>query len=57
MGLSYLLATYLFEIDWLASPGLVAGAVVLTAVLVSSIGLVASLDVLRRKPLGTLRSE
>jgi putative ABC transport system permease protein len=57
MALSYLLSTYLFEIDWLASPGLVAGAVLLTAALVSTIGLAASLDVLRRKPLGTLRSE
>jgi putative ABC transport system permease protein len=57
MALSYLLSTYLFEIDWLPSPGLVAGAIVLTAALVSTIGLVASLDVLRRKPLNTLRSE
>jgi putative ABC transport system permease protein len=57
LGLSYLLARYLFEMDWLAPAGLVTGAVALTAVVVSLVGFAASLDVLRRKPLGTLRSE
>jgi putative ABC transport system permease protein len=56
-GLSYLLARFLFEMTWQPAPWLLVGAMVLTAVLVGVVGLVASLDVLRRKPLGTLRSE
>ena len=56
-GLSWALARYLFEITWRPAPGLLAAGAVLTAILVSSIGLAASLDVLARKPLGALRSE
>ena len=57
VALSYVLARYLFEMDWVAAPGLVGASVVLTAVLVSTIGLAVSADVVRRKPLATLRSE
>jgi len=56
-GLSWALARYLFEIAWRPAPGLLAAGAVLTAILVSTIGLAASLDVLARKPLGALRSE
>ena len=55
--LSYLLATYLFDIDWVAAPAFVAAGVILTALLVSVVGWAASVDVLRRKPLTTLRQE
>jgi putative ABC transport system permease protein len=56
-ALSWALARYLFEIAWRPAPGLLAAGAVLTAILVSTIGLAASLDVLARKPLGALRSE
>ena len=56
-GLSWALSRYLFEIVWRPAPGLLAAGAVITALLVSVIGLAASLDVLARKPLGALRSE
>ena len=55
--LSWVVATKLFEIDWQATPGLLSIGVGLTAIVVSVVGLVASADVLVRKPLGTLRRE
>jgi putative ABC transport system permease protein len=57
LALSWIIATRLFEIDWRPAPGLLALGVITTGVLVSIVGLVASADVLVRKPLGTLRSE
>jgi putative ABC transport system permease protein len=56
-GLSWVLARFLFDIDWRPAPGLMAIGVVLTAATVSVVGLAASVDVLRQKPLRTLRSE
>jgi putative ABC transport system permease protein len=55
--LSWAIATRLFEIEWHPVPGLLAAGVVLTSVTVCIVGLVASADVLVRKPLSTLRSE
>jgi putative ABC transport system permease protein len=55
--LSWALARYLFEIDWEASSALFAAGVLGTGVTVAVVGVLASLDVLRRKPLATLRSE
>jgi putative ABC transport system permease protein len=57
LALSWAVCRYVFEIEW-SPAGLVltAGAVV-TAVLVGVIGVLASADVLRRKPLATLRAE
>jgi putative ABC transport system permease protein len=55
--LSYALSTYLFDIDWHPAPGLLAAGVVLATLLVSAVGVGASLDVLRKKPLATLRNE
>ena len=55
--LSWILARYLFEIDWRPAPILLAGGVLLTAMAVSIVGLIASADVLVRKPLRTLRGE
>jgi putative ABC transport system permease protein len=55
--LSWLLARYLFEIEWRPAPVLLIAGVLLTAVVVSVVGLIASADVLVRKPLRTLRGE
>jgi putative ABC transport system permease protein len=55
--MSWVLAQYLFEIDWRPAPGLLLSGVLLTAALVSVVGLIASADVLVRKPLGTLKGE
>jgi putative ABC transport system permease protein len=55
--LSWLLARYLFEIEWRPAPVLLIAGVLLTALVVSVVGLIASADVLVRKPLRTLRGE
>ncbi|MEO8482515.1 MAG: FtsX-like permease family protein [Acidobacteriota bacterium] len=55
--LSWVLCRYLFHIEWHLTPGLLAGGVVLTALTVSLIGVLASLDVLVRKPMASLRNE
>jgi putative ABC transport system permease protein len=57
LALSWAVATQLFEIAWHPAPGVLLGGVVMTALLVSGVGLAASADVLLRKPLGTLRRE
>jgi putative ABC transport system permease protein len=57
LGLSWVLAEYLFEMDWRPAPGILSAGLVLTAVVVTAVGLAASMDVLVKKPLGTLRSE
>ena len=55
--MSWVLARYLFEIDWRPAPGMLLAGVLLTAGLVSVVGLIASADVLVRKPLATLKGE
>jgi putative ABC transport system permease protein len=50
-------ARYLLDMTWSPSPGLNLAGVAITGALVCAIGVVASLEVLRRKPLGTLRAE
>ena len=55
--LSWALSTFLFDIDWHPAPLLLLGSVLATTALVSVVGVAASLDVLRRKPLATLRNE
>ena len=55
--LSWALARHLFEIDWTPAPGLLVGGILLAAALVGVVGVVSSLDVLRRKPLTALRGE
>jgi putative ABC transport system permease protein len=56
-GLSWALARYLFDMTWRPVPGLLLAGALLTAVVVCVVGVAASLDVLVRKPLGTLRQE
>jgi putative ABC transport system permease protein len=55
--LSWAVSRYVFEIGWTFPAREALWGVVLTAVLVAVTGLGASLDVLRRKPLATLRAE
>ena len=55
--LSWVLSRYLFEITWHALPGQKLAGIVLTAVAVGVVGVLSSLDVLRKRPLATLRAE
>ena len=57
LALSWAVCRFVFEIDWTPVPGLLATGALATTVLVGVIGIVASADVLRKKPLATLRAE
>jgi putative ABC transport system permease protein len=55
--LSYAISRRLLDIAWHPSPVILGTGVAGTAALVTVVGLMSSLDVLVRKPLGTLRAE
>jgi putative ABC transport system permease protein len=55
--LTWAVSRYALEIPWRVFAGEHIAGVLLTALLVSVIGVVSSLDVLRNKPLATLRAE
>ena len=55
--MSWALATGLFDIRWRPAPGLLAIGVLITTAAVAVVGLIASSEILVRKPLGTLRGE
>jgi putative ABC transport system permease protein len=55
--LSWAVCRYVFDIDWRPEPLLLVGGALATTVLVGIVGVVSSLDVLRKKPLATLRAE
>ena len=55
--LSWAVCRFVFEIDWRPAPLLLLSGAVITAVMVAVIGVLASGDVLRKKPLATLRAE
>jgi putative ABC transport system permease protein len=55
--LSWAVATYALELAWTPAVALTVAGVVVTAVFVAVVGVVASWDVLRHKPLSTLRAE
>jgi putative ABC transport system permease protein len=55
--LGWALSRYVFEIPWEPAVADTLAGLALTTVLVAVVGLVSSLDVLRRKPLATLRAE
>ena len=55
--LSWAIATYALELPWAPTPALTIGGIVLTTIFVAAVGVLASLDVLRHKPLATLRAE
>jgi predicted lysophospholipase L1 biosynthesis ABC-type transport system permease subunit len=50
-------ARYGLDLPWEPAPLLTIGGIVVTATAVAAIGVIASLDVLRHKPLSTLRAE
>ena len=55
--LSWAVARYALDMPLEATPGITMAGIVVTSLLVAAIGVLASLDVLRHKPLGTLRAE
>lgn len=55
--LSWAISRFAIELPWNAPWGVAAAGIAASTVLVAIVGLVASLDVLRRKPLATLRAE
>ncbi|HKE85702.1 MAG TPA: FtsX-like permease family protein [Vicinamibacterales bacterium] len=57
IALSWSVAHYALDLEWEAAPLLTIGGIVATALVVAAVGVIASLDVLRRKPLATLRAE
>jgi putative ABC transport system permease protein len=57
IALTWGVSRYALDIPWRIVAGEHVGGVVFTAVLVGAIGVVSSLDVLRNKPLSTLRAE
>jgi putative ABC transport system permease protein len=57
IALSWAVARYALELPWEATPAITLAGIVATSALVAAIGVLASLDVLRHKPLATLRAE
>jgi putative ABC transport system permease protein len=57
LALSWAVATYVLDLEWRPFVGIAVGGVTATALGVAVVGVVASLDVLRHKPLATLRAE
>jgi putative ABC transport system permease protein len=57
IALSWAVARYALDLTWRAAPAITLVGIAATAVCVAAIGVLASLDVLRHKPLATLRAE
>jgi putative ABC transport system permease protein len=57
LALTWSLSRYVLDIPWRPAPGLAAVGAVVTMLLVGIVGVSSSVDVLRKKPLGTLRAE
>jgi putative ABC transport system permease protein len=57
LALSWAVARFLLNIAWRPQPLLLLAGTVLTMLLVAVVGVLASADVLRQKPLGALRAE
>ena len=57
IALSWAVATYALELAWSPAVALTIGGIVVTSIFVAVVGVVASWDVLRHKPLSTLRAE
>ena len=55
--LTWVLTRQVFEIAWFASPLTSALGLLATTLIVGIVGVISSLDVLRKKPLTTLRAE
>jgi putative ABC transport system permease protein len=57
IALSWAVARYALELSWDPTPFITLAGIGITATVVALIGVLASLDVLRNKPLSTLRAE
>jgi putative ABC transport system permease protein len=57
LALTWGICRFVFDIPWHPVPGVLAAGAFITMALVGFIGVIASADVLRRKPLATLRAE
>lgn len=57
VALTWAVSRYALDLPWRLFPGEHLGGLAVTAMLVAAIGVLSSLDVLRRKPLSTLRAE
>jgi putative ABC transport system permease protein len=57
IALSWAVARFALELPWEATPGITLTGIAVTAIFVAAVGVIASLDVLRHKPLATLRAE
>src|SRR5262249_25105331 len=57
VGLSYATSRWVFEIPWSFTPVVNFGGIGATIVLVTAVGTLATVDVLSRKPLATLRAQ
>jgi putative ABC transport system permease protein len=57
IGLTWYVTRHVFRIEWSPFPWITLTGMVASTVLVAVVGLAASADILRRRPLGTLRSE
>jgi putative ABC transport system permease protein len=57
IALSWAIARFALDLPWEASPTITLTGIAATSFLVAIIGVLASLDVLRHKPLATLRAE
>ena len=57
LALSWAACRCVFDIEWQPAPLVLSVGALLTALLVGVIGVLASADVLRKKPLATLRAE
>jgi putative ABC transport system permease protein len=57
LALSWAVCRYVFRIDWEPAPAILSAGAAVTTALVGIIGVIASADVLRKKPLATLRTE
>ncbi|MBV9240410.1 MAG: ABC transporter permease [Acidobacteria bacterium] len=55
--LSYVVTRYLLDVEWEFSWAITVGGIVITTLLVTVVGTLASFDVLFRRPLATLRSQ
>lgn len=57
LGLAWAVSTKILKIDWHFYPSINIGGVVVTLLLVVFVGVVSTLDIMVRKPLGVLRGE
>ncbi len=57
LALTWVLTRQVLDVPWTPAPAINVGGVLITAVVVLVVGVASSMDVLRRKPLLTLRAE